>query len=167
MKKILIILVLTFSFSAVAQALSLNEIFAKKTLQLPEFSVVDMQGKTHNNSSVKGKYLVVNFWATWCPPCLREIPTFVEFYEKNSDRVEILGMNHEQVNKAKIQEFSDAYMVNYPIILSDNNNRPMFNKFGEILGMPTTFIYAPDGSLINYLMGEIDQKNLESAIDIN
>jgi thiol-disulfide isomerase/thioredoxin len=167
MKKILIILVLTFSFSAVAQALSLNEIFAKKTLQLPEFSVVDMQGKTHNNSSVKGKYLVVNFWATWCPPCLREIPTFVEFYEKNSDRVEILGMNHEQVNKAKIQEFSDAYMVNYPIILSDNNNRPMFNKFGEILGMPTTFIYAPDGSLINYLMGEIEQKNLESAIDIN
>ena len=164
MKKILIILVLTFSFSAVAQALSLNEIFAKKTLQLPEFSVVDMQGKTHNNSSVKGKYLVVNFWATWCPPCLKEIPAFVDFYSQYSDKVEILGMDYEDASRDKIIDFTDTFMVNYPIILADAKNQPEFSKFGEILGMPTTYIYAPDGALIDYHMGEIDIKTLEKAI---
>lgn len=162
MKKILIILALTFSLGAV-QAVSLDSLFAKKTVQLPEFSVVDMNGKTHNNDTVKGKYLVVNFWATWCPPCLKEIPAFVEFYDKNSDTVEILGMDYEQANKEKIREFTDTFMVNYPIILSDSNNQSQFKKFGDVVGMPTTIVYAPDGSLVDYFMGEIDMSVLEKA----
>ncbi|WXU00648.1 MAG: Thiol-disulfide oxidoreductase ResA [Catillopecten margaritatus gill symbiont] len=165
MKKIFIILALILPLGAV-QAISLDSLFAKKTAHLPEFSVVDINGKTHNNDTVKGKYLVINFWATWCPPCLKEIPAFVEFYDKNSAMVEILGMDYEQANKEKIKEFTETFMVNYPIILSDNNNQSEFSKFGEIVGMPTTVVYAPDGSLAEYFMGEISMKDLEKATHI-
>lgn len=133
-------------------------------MRLHEFSVVDMQGKTHNNDSVIGKYLVVNFWATWCPPCLREIPDFVEFYEKYKEKVEILGMNYEGVDIDKITEFKDSLGVDYPIILSTSNNRTEFTKFGKILGMPTTYIYAPNGKLITRHLGEIDIETLEKFI---
>ncbi|SMN10920.1 Thioredoxin [uncultured Candidatus Thioglobus sp.] len=171
MKKILIILTLILPLGTL-QAITLNEVLDKgkaffnykQTAKMPQFSVVDMNGKTHNNNSIKGKYLVVNFWATWCPPCLKEIPDFVEFYDKYKDKVEILGMDYEQANADKITEFTDGFLVNYPIILADERNQPEFDKFGEVLGMPTTFIYAPDGSLIDYHMGAISLKELEKAI---
>lgn len=165
MKKILIILALILPLGAV-QAISLDSLFAKKTVQLPKFSVIDMNGKTHNNDTVKGKYLVVNFWATWCPPCLKEIPSFVDFYNKYSDKVEILGMDYENADKERITEFTDTFMVNYPIILSTSNNQPAFKKFGEVVGMPTTYVYAPDGALVDYYMGAIDMKVLKKAIQV-
>ncbi len=167
MKKTFIILALILPFLNTAQALMPTQggsLFDKtKKIKMPEFSVVDMNGKTHNNSTVKGKYLVVNFWATWCPPCLKEIPAFVEFYEKNSNNVEILGMNYEGVDVDKITDFTDTFMVNYPIVLADNSNKPKFEKFGEILGMPTTYVYAPDGLLVDYFMGEVDMATLKKA----
>jgi thiol-disulfide isomerase/thioredoxin len=166
MKKILIILALILPLSAV-QAIIPNKTLTKgnhkKSIQMPKFSVIDINNKTHNNDTVKGKYLVVNFWATWCPPCLKEIPAFVDFYEKNSDRVEILGVNYEQADIDKIIDFTDTYMVNYPIILSNSNNRKEFEKFGKIVGLPTTYVYAPDGSLVDSFMGEVDIKTLKKA----
>jgi thiol-disulfide isomerase/thioredoxin len=171
MKKILIILALIFPLSSV-QAITIDELVAKankileneKAIRLPDFSVVDIKGNVHNNQSVQGKYLVVNFWATWCPPCLKEIPAFVEFYNKHSDKVEILGMDYEQANKEVITDFTDTFMVDYPIILFDDQNDSQFSIFGDVFGMPTTYIYDPEGKLVDYRMGEIDISVLEEAI---
>jgi len=166
-----LVVLLSFAFGQ-AQALSFTSIIdsAKslwtedKTIKAPEFSLIDIEGITHTNTSTEGKYLVVNFWATWCPPCLKEIPAFVEFYEKNSDKVEILGLDYEEADESKIVDFTDTFMVNYPIILFNANNESQFNNFGDILGMPTTYIYDPDGRLINFHLGEIDIKILEQDI---
>ncbi|TEU24680.1 MAG: TlpA family protein disulfide reductase, partial [Gammaproteobacteria bacterium] len=123
-----------------------------------------LEGNVHTHESTKGKYLVVNFWATWCPPCLKEIPAFVEFYDNHSDKVQILGLDYEQANKKAIIEFTDTFMVNYPIILFDGKNSDQFGKFGDVFGMPTTYIYDPKGNLVDFRMGEIDIQTLEKSI---
>ncbi|RUM80563.1 MAG: TlpA family protein disulfide reductase [Candidatus Thioglobus sp.] len=171
MKKILIILSLFLPLTT-TQAITIDEIVAKastlweneKAIKVPNFSLVDIEGNMHTDESTKGKYLVINFWATWCPPCLKEIPAFVEFYEQNSDRVEILGLDYEQADKKTILEFTDTFMVNYPIILFDDKNGSQFTNFGDVVGMPTTYIYDPEGRLVDFRMGEIDIETLEKSI---
>ena len=171
MKKILIILSLFLPLTT-TQAITIDEIVAKastlweneKAIKAPNFSLVDIEGNVHTDESTKGKYLIINFWATWCPPCLKEIPAFVEFYEQNSDRVEILGLDYEQADKKTILEFTDTVMVNYPIILFDDKNGSQFTNFGDVVGMPTTYIYDPEGRLVDFRMGEIDIETLEKSI---
>ncbi len=171
MKKIIIILSLLVGFNG-AYAITVDEIVkAAKEVQkeegkisVPNFSLTDTNGNIHTDESTKGKYLVVNFWATWCPPCLKEIPAFVEFYEKNIDTVLILGLDYEQANKKAIQDFTDTFMVSYPIILFDEKNGPQFADFGEVFGMPTTYVYNPEGMLVDFKMGEMDIESLEEAI---
>jgi thiol-disulfide isomerase/thioredoxin len=163
---VLILISLPFSYS---QALSLNSIVDSiwsedKTIKVPNFIVVDINGKTHTQETTKGKYLVVNFWATWCPPCLKEIPALVEFYEKNKDLVEIIGLDYEQADRDKIIDFTESFLVNYPIVLFDDNNESQFGVFGEIMGMPTTYIYDTKGVLIKTHLGEVDMGILEQSI---
>ncbi len=171
MKKIIIILSLLAGFNS-AHGMTVNQIVdASKAIQqqdkqiiAPSFSLIDTHGNIHTNQSTQGKYLVVNFWATWCPPCLKEIPAFVEFYENNKDRVLILGLDYEQADKKAIEEFTDTFMVNYPIVLFDEHNGPQFVNFGEVIGMPTTYVYGPKGKLVDFKMGEMDIESLKSAI---
>lgn len=156
----------------VAQALSIDNVVkpanniwqAEKRIKIPDFSLTDINGNVHTNKSTQGKYLVVNFWATWCPPCLEEMPVFVEFYEKNKDKILILGLDYEQADKDSIIEFTDMFMVTYPIVLFDDKNSAEFKKFGKVFGMPTTYIFNPKGDLVDYHMGAMDMAALESAI---
>ncbi len=172
LKKTLIIpiaLLLFFTISP-AQAMSFESIVHsaknlwKKQPTLPDFSLTDTKGNIHTDETSKGKYLLVNFWATWCPPCLKEIPAFVEFYEKHADKLQILGLDFEDANREKIADFSDTFLINYPIILFTEENATQFKNFGEIVGMPTTYIYNPEGKLIDLHMGEMDIKTLEKLI---
>ena len=169
MKKIIIILALFASFNS-AHSKNFNDIVsAAKEAQLkqittPKFSLIDTQGNTHTNQSTQGKYLVVNFWATWCPPCLKEIPAFVEFYENNQDKVLILGLDYEQADPKAIADFTDTFMVSYPIVLFDAHNGPQFSNFGEVIGMPTTYVYNPAGVLVDFKMGEMEIEDLKKAI---
>ena len=136
----------------------------EKEIMVPDFSLTDLEGSVHTDESTKGKYLVVNFWATWCPPCLKEIPAFVEFYENNKDKVLILGLDYGQADKKAIIDFTDTFMVSYPIILFDKNNGKQFAGFGDVFGMPTTYVYNPKGKLVDFRMGEMDIEALEKAI---
>lgn len=168
-KKIAIILCWLFLLSN-TQAITLNTLIdsAKsiwtKEVYVPNFSLTDIDGKVHTHKSTKGKYLIVNFWATWCPPCLQEIPAFVDFYAKHKDKVLILGLNHENADKNTIIKFKDRFSVNYPIILFTGKNTNQFDKFGKILGLPTTYIYATDGRLLNHHLGELKIEDLQKII---
>ncbi|WP_435189735.1 TlpA family protein disulfide reductase [Pseudothioglobus sp. nBUS_23] len=171
MKKYLIILLLIAPFHT-SQALSFGEVMdsVKKLMPWYEsvseltFELRDTKGNIFTEKNTKGKYLVINFWASWCTPCLKEIPAFVEFYKENSEHVEILGLDFEPVNIEVINEFVERFSINYPIILYSHINDTEFNKFGEIIGMPTTIIYSPKGELLQTFMGEITVEDLNKYI---
>jgi len=171
MKKILIILWLITPFHA-SQALSFNDIveWAKPLMpwyeSVPElsFSLTDTKGVIFTEKNTRGKYLVINFWATWCTPCLKEIPAFVKFYEENSDHVEILGLDFEPVDLEIINDYVGRFSINYPIVLYNENNDSEYLNFGEIIGMPTTQIYSPEGELLHTFMGEITIDDLSKFI---
>ena len=171
MKKILIILWLITPFHA-SQALSFNDItnWVKPLMpwyeSIPElsFSLTDTKGKIFNEKNTRGKYLVINFWATWCTPCLKEIPAFVKFYDKNSDHVEILGLDFEPVDLEVINDYVERFSINYPIVLYNKDNDSEYLNFGEIVGMPTTQIYSPEGKLLHTFMGEITIDDLNEFI---
>ena len=171
MKKILIILWLITPFHA-SQALSFNDIvdWAKPLMpwyeSVPEisFSLTDTKGVIFTEKNTRGKYLVINFWATWCTPCLKEIPAFVKFYEENSDHVEILGLDFEPVDLEVINDYVGRFSINYPIVLYNEDNDSEYSNFGEIIGMPTTQIYSPEGELLHTFMGEITIDDLSEFI---
>ena len=171
MKKYFIILLLIAPFHT-SQALSFSEMidsvkqFMPWYESVPEvtFTLTDTKGSVFTEKNTRGKYLVVNFWATWCTPCLKEIPAFVEFYNQNSNHVEILGLDYEPVNLPVINEFVERFSINYPIILYTDTNDSEYSKFGEIVGMPTTLIYSPDGELIRTFMGEVTIEDLDKYI---
>ena len=171
MKKYLIILWLITPFHA-SQAISFGKMvdWVKPLMpwyeSIPEisFTLTDTKGNTFTEKNTRGKYLVVNFWATWCTPCLKEIPAFVEFYNEKSDYVEILGLDFEPVNLPVINAFIDRFSVNYPIVLYTDTNDSQYSNFGEIVGMPTTLIYNPEGELLQTFMGEITIEDLNKFI---
>ena len=130
------------------------------------FELVDMSGNIYTQNKTKGKYLIVNFWATWCAPCLKEIPAFVEFYNNHSDKVEILGLNYEGMNVKAVNDFKERFDVNYPIILYAGSNEAEYTKFGDLVGMPTTIIYDPNGELLHTFIGEIGIEELAQFIPL-
>ena len=171
MKKLLIILLLISPIHT-SQALSLTGIvdWVKPLMpwykQQPEltFELTDTKGNVFTEKNTRGKYLVVNFWATWCTPCLKEIPAFVKFYNDNSDHVEILGLDFEPVNLLLIDEFIERFSINYPLVLFNDKNDSEYSNFGDIVGMPTTQIYDPKGELLHTFMGEITIEDLNKFI---
>ncbi len=128
------------------------------------FSLTDINGKIHNKQHLNNKFIIVNFWATWCPPCLREIPTLVEFYDNNSDDVVILGVNYwDNLSDNSLNDFIDLYMINYPIIVAKDDGY-ISKNFANLRGLPTTFIYNKNGKLITKIEREIDLKMLNNII---
>lgn len=129
------------------------------------FSLTDTQGKVHHLEDYKGKWLLVNFWATWCPPCLRELPDLVALYDahKNKD-LDVIGVAMEYQDPDYVKQFARSMMISYPIVLGNDR---IASQFGAIDGLPTSYLFNPRGKMVAYHVGALTQQAVESYIARN
>lgn len=126
-----------------------------------DFTLPDIKGKSVSLSDFRGKWVIVNYWATWCPPCLEEIPDLVDLYDNNRDSLVVLGINHEEVNDEYLAEFVESHMISYPVLRS----APVpVTELGPVLGLPTTYIISPAGKSVARQEGPVTRDNIEQYI---
>jgi len=127
-----------------------------------DYSLPDVNGKKHSLADYRGKWVIVNYWATWCPPCQEEIPDLVEFHDRHKDDdAVVIGINFEDIGEEQLSAFVDSFLISYPVLRSE----PLaVTPLGAVPGLPTTFIVAPDGSPVARQVGPVTGKQLEDYI---
>lgn len=125
------------------------------------FSASTISGETITLSDYKGKVIFINFWATWCGPCRKEIPDFITLKKTYSDSLEIIGISADDT-KEPVVSFVNEHGVNYPVIM---NSPEIQAQFGQIRGIPTTFIIDKNMTIVQKIVGLRSYDEFKSIID--
>jgi len=127
--------------------------------QHPDFAMADLDGKVHQLADYRGRWVILNYWATWCPPCVEEIPELVAYQAAHPEQV-VLGINFEVIEAERVRAFAAEAGINYPV-LPTNDGPP---DFAQLRGLPTTVIITPAGELIAEHVGPLTRQMLEDFI---
>ncbi len=124
------------------------------------FTLTDTGGRIHRLADYRGKWVLVNFWATWCPPCLEEMPELQKLHETRKDVV-VIGIAMEYRDPDYVRRFADDLFITFPIVLG---NARIAAQIGQVPGLPTTYLYDPQGRLAAYTVGALTRAAVESYI---
>jgi thiol-disulfide isomerase/thioredoxin len=148
-----------FNKSVFLCALLLLTVYSSPTFAR-EWSLKDTQGIKYKLADQKGKWVVVNFWAPWCPPCIAELPELSALQHQHKD-VLVIGVSVQYKKKQEVTDMVKNLSVTYPIVFGDEDTAA---EFGGIAGLPTTLIYSPEGKLISKHDGPVSQLDIEQVM---
>lgn len=131
------------------------------TAAKPELKVTTLDGKPFDLAAQRGKWVVVNYWATWCVPCIKEMPDISNFVKSRKD-VAAIGLAFEDTEASDIVAFLHKHPVVYPIAQVDVTAPP--KDFDSPKGLPTTYLIAPDGHVAQRFVGPVTAEKLNEAI---
>ena len=140
-------------------------LFAAEEDELVDLVLKDVNGQEIKLSDYRGKWVVVNYWATWCPPCLEEIPDLVHFHESRKDKdAVVIGIDYEEISPTRLNKFIEENMMTYPVIPMRKGDKPESIMLGAIPGLPTTYLISPEGKLIARNVGPLTSEMIDAFI---
>lgn len=142
---------------------------APKVLEVvthPEFALPDISGTMRNFSEWQGKNRLINFWATWCAPCRREIPLLKAFQtEQSRNGFEVIGIAVDFPEA--VTAYDESARFNYPVLVGEQDAMAVAESSGiEFIGMPFTMFVASDGEYLSAYIGELHQEHLDTIVDV-
>lgn len=127
----------------------------------PQFVLVDLSGQKLELSAMRGKVVLLDFWATWCAPCREEIPHFVEMQEKyRASGLQIVGISVDD-EAAPVRQFYQQYKMNYPVAMGDAK---LAGAYGGVLGLPIAFLIDRDGKIVKKHIGQTEAAVFEREV---
>ena len=127
----------------------------------PTLKVTTLDGQPFDLEAQRGRWVIVNFWATWCVPCIKEMPDISRFVTSHKN-VAAIGLAYEDSDKADIEAFLVKHPVSYPIAQVTMDNPP--KDFESPRGLPTTYLIDPDGKVARRCVGPVTEQSLGAAI---
>ncbi|HKB60064.1 MAG TPA: TlpA disulfide reductase family protein [Gallionellaceae bacterium] len=146
--------------SALHLALLLSALFAAQSALAGGWTLKDTRGVSHTLAHEKGKWVLVNFWAPWCPPCLAEMPGFSAMQRKHRD-LQVIGVAVMYRNDADVLAVVNKQKLAYPVVLGNDD---ISSEFGELSGLPTSFLYDPSGKRVGRHEGPLTPQALEHVM---
>jgi cytochrome c biogenesis protein CcmG/thiol:disulfide interchange protein DsbE len=119
--------------------------FASNPQPVPPFLVQDLDGNAVSTAQWQGKVVILNFWATWCPPCREEIPILIELAKKYKDNLLVIGVSVDDDSPDEVREFARAFHMNYPVVMW---SRELISEYGGVPALPTTFLINKDARIV-------------------
>jgi len=131
-------------------------------VQAPDFTLTALDGSKVRLSDFRGKAVLLNFWATWCPPCKVEMPWFADLQKQyGKDGLVVLGVAMDDAGPEVIAKFASEMGVNYPVLLGTDQ---VSDDYGDVQYLPTTFSINRNGTIVDKITGLLDRKNIEEAV---
>jgi thiol-disulfide isomerase/thioredoxin len=151
-KKLLLVLILLMASSNIAIAVD-------------GIVLRDLSGKQQSLSLYAGKWLIINYWATWCPPCLEEVPELVALYDDRKGKdLMVIGVVFDYETVEEVKRYADDMLMSYPIVLG---NKAVTKQIGSAEVLPTTYIFNPQGKLLKVKHGIVSRQYLETMMQAN
>lgn len=138
-----------------------SSVSAEEVHKVNNFSFKDLEGNTQQFNQYKGKWVIVNYWATYCGPCIAEIPALNSFAKRYKDKAVVLGMEAGETPVEELQAFVEEKKIAYPVIPTQDST--MF-ALGLLYGVPTTFIVNPEGEIVDTHMGIVTTAMLQQYL---